>query len=351
MHPNVDAQTPPAPAPTTTAPHKQPLHRPNPLAQEFTPARALEVSTNSWDAESQASRNWANANPSSSSSSSSPVYKPNPLAQEFTPSSSCISPNGFSSAGGGTRASRVYVNPTRILSGGVEKTKLTPDELAKKMDQIRIQNIEIQKQRQAADADQAQFEANLEAQRKREHEIQERNRKALFELNKEREANARRKAESMAAREWDMRKSSAPHAPFHAPPARELALKTDANFQKLNRPRLSNDRSAAGSKPTEQLQQRQDSLASSTAAGPPSLNEFTKKNRRDVSRRQNGSYVTGISREKVSYVAGNARRKSHDKGTVPKSVDTLTNGLSQSETVAACSQSAEIGIETPTSNL
>ncbi|KAI8613104.1 hypothetical protein BC830DRAFT_1230762 [Chytriomyces sp. MP71] len=187
MNPNAREFTPTTP---TLAPSQKSL---SPTAPEFTPspsslaplttAPQLEDTWTQQQASTAALSNWSR--------------KPNPLAPEFTPALEW----GVGGAG--------YVNPERHLSGGAEKKKLSPQELSQKMEKMRIMNAEILKQQEAAEEDQALFEASLQVQRAREAEEaakERRAREAMEELRRERAENARKKAESKAGREWDMQK-------------------------------------------------------------------------------------------------------------------------------------------------
>ncbi|KAJ3190652.1 hypothetical protein HK101_008512, partial [Irineochytrium annulatum] len=115
---------------------------------------------------------------------------------------------------------RPYVNPNRIASGGLEKKKLSPEELDRKMAEMRIKNAELLRKKEASAADERAFLETQKEIKKKEEEDRRRRReeltmkkekeekaKAAFDaLTREREENAQRKLQAKAGREWDMGK-------------------------------------------------------------------------------------------------------------------------------------------------
>ncbi|KAJ3217911.1 hypothetical protein HDU67_007062 [Dinochytrium kinnereticum] len=122
---------------------------------------------------------------------------------------------------------QAYVNPNRVASGGLDKKKLSPEELDRKMEEMRLKNAELMKKKEAAAADARAFEEAQKEIKRREEEERRRKREelsakrekdmeaqaALNALTREREENAARKAKAMAGREWDKDKE---HAAFVA---------------------------------------------------------------------------------------------------------------------------------------
>ncbi|KAJ3021727.1 hypothetical protein HKX48_007896 [Thoreauomyces humboldtii] len=118
-----------------------------------------------------------------------------------------------------------YYNPNRVLTGGVDKKRLTPEELDKKMEDIRRRNQELKRKQEAVRQDEEQFrmvetaartQQKEEADRRRVMEMEQRasdraqaaeRRKVQDALRKEREENAARKAKSFGTREWDVGKT------------------------------------------------------------------------------------------------------------------------------------------------
>ncbi|CAG8474563.1 3444_t:CDS:2 [Acaulospora colombiana] len=84
-----------------------------------------------------------------------------------------------------------YVNRDRVLSGGKSHQRMREEELAKRMDQIRIQNEKILEKRKLVEEDEKAFRKEEEELRKKDNE---------------REENAKRKTQNRGAREWDKAK-------------------------------------------------------------------------------------------------------------------------------------------------
>ncbi|KDQ12345.1 hypothetical protein BOTBODRAFT_422206 [Botryobasidium botryosum FD-172 SS1] len=118
-----------------------------------------------------------------------------------------------------------YVNPDRVQTGGSQREKMTPEQLAERMERIRLQNEKIKEKREdKVSAEVVQQKAERAAIR----EKQARGRKIQEAVDNERfvlwhfyhpnnlqtctcrEQNAKRKLERMGAREWDMDKDEKP---------------------------------------------------------------------------------------------------------------------------------------------
>jgi len=97
-----------------------------------------------------------------------------------------------------------YVNPERHKTGGPQREKLSADELAEKMEKIKIRNEEIKQRRLAVQADEEAFNATQEQERAK----QAANRKIQDSVNRSRDENARRKMEKITHREWDSGKNN-----------------------------------------------------------------------------------------------------------------------------------------------
>ncbi|TKA26849.1 hypothetical protein B0A50_04295 [Salinomyces thailandicus] len=98
------------------------------------------------------------------------------------------------------------VRGDRRATGGVRKPKLSEDELASKMAQIKLKNAELSAAHERAEADAASF-AHREAQAKH-HAAQKAKveRKDRQQMMGERERNRLRKLKAMEGREWDVEK-------------------------------------------------------------------------------------------------------------------------------------------------
>jgi len=95
-----------------------------------------------------------------------------------------------------------YVNPNRAETGGQQRTKLTADELAEKMEKIRLKNAQIKERREEIEADKQAFSDLIEkddARVKKQVQVQQ-------QVNLTRDENARRKMERQANRAWDAEK-------------------------------------------------------------------------------------------------------------------------------------------------
>ncbi|RKO93002.1 hypothetical protein BDK51DRAFT_30066 [Blyttiomyces helicus] len=117
-----------------------------------------------------------------------------------------------------------YVNPNRVLTGGLDKKRLAGDELEKRMEEMKRKNAEILRKKQAIEDDEKEWNLrDAEARKKAAAEEEARRREALaakqkeeekrsekrkqeYEIKKEREENAARKGRAMAGREWDQDK-------------------------------------------------------------------------------------------------------------------------------------------------
>jgi hypothetical protein len=98
------------------------------------------------------------------------------------------------------------VRGDRQNTGGIKKPKLTEEELAEKMAQIRIKNDALNAAHARAEADAASFaqreaQAKVQAEKRRKEE-----RKDRQQMMGERERNRMRKLKAMEGREWDAEK-------------------------------------------------------------------------------------------------------------------------------------------------
>ncbi|KAI8920015.1 hypothetical protein DFJ77DRAFT_450794 [Powellomyces hirtus] len=132
-----------------------------------------------------------------------------------------------------TPKSEPYRNPNRVLTGGVDKKRLTPEELEAKMADIRLRNELLIKKQEAVQADKEQFtqleaeerERNkLENEKRRAADAERRaaersraaeNRRVQDNLRREREENATRKAIAFSGREWDAGKDERVMPSYH----------------------------------------------------------------------------------------------------------------------------------------
>lgn len=92
-----------------------------------------------------------------------------------------------------------YVNADRVKTGGSERTKLSEEELAKRMEKMRLQNEKIKEKRLEVDADAERFEAE-QAELKKRQDAQAR---IQNDVNKERQKIAEKKVALAQRREWD----------------------------------------------------------------------------------------------------------------------------------------------------
>ncbi|KAF8514020.1 hypothetical protein JB92DRAFT_2920540 [Gautieria morchelliformis] len=84
------------------------------------------------------------------------------------------------------------------------RAKMTPEELAERMEKIRLQNERIKERREHVKADEEAFNTSVAADRAR----QAANRKVQAQINQNRELNAKKKLDKMGNREWDSDKHS-----------------------------------------------------------------------------------------------------------------------------------------------
>ncbi|KAH7889880.1 hypothetical protein F5I97DRAFT_1848314 [Phlebopus sp. FC_14] len=92
-----------------------------------------------------------------------------------------------------------YVNPERVKSGGVQREKLTEEELAERMQRMKEQNEKIKQRKLDVKADEDAFKKTQEAERVKQAHA----RKVQEGVDRTREQNARRKMEKIQSREWD----------------------------------------------------------------------------------------------------------------------------------------------------
>ncbi|CUS08360.1 unnamed protein product, partial [Tuber aestivum] len=108
----------------------------------------------------------------------------------------------------------------RTLSGGIKKPKLTEDELAARLERVKLNNQRLIERRRKAEEDESSFQVAEEARkqadvhkrladRKKRAEA-DRNRK---ELDDEREKNRQRKLKAVQTREWDSTKTEEDYNP------------------------------------------------------------------------------------------------------------------------------------------
>ncbi|RPA96735.1 hypothetical protein L873DRAFT_1214081 [Choiromyces venosus 120613-1] len=118
----------------------------------------------------------------------------------------------------GTEAAQKSVD--RTLSGGIKKPKLTEDELAARLERVKLNNQRLIERRRKAEEDESSFQVAEEARkqadvhkrmadRKKRAEA-DRNRK---ELDDEREKNRQRKLKAVQTREWDSTKTEEDYNP------------------------------------------------------------------------------------------------------------------------------------------
>lgn len=97
------------------------------------------------------------------------------------------------------RPSSQAVRGDRTATGGVTKPKLTEEELAARMEAVKLKNASLEAAHARAEADEASFrEREVQAQERRRQEHASRQ-----QMNSEREKNRMRKLKAMSGREWD----------------------------------------------------------------------------------------------------------------------------------------------------
>ncbi|KAH8929908.1 hypothetical protein BT69DRAFT_1292260 [Atractiella rhizophila] len=96
----------------------------------------------------------------------------------------------------------IYNNPDRHKTGGPAREKLTEEELAAKMEKIRLQNERLKARKEEVDADESAYTAvtaeEIQAAKMR--------REKQLEIDAARQENAKRKLEAFSGREWDSEK-------------------------------------------------------------------------------------------------------------------------------------------------
>lgn len=137
---------------------------------------------------------------------------PNPASPSTTQAPSNQQPNQAPSRPHGPRNASNN-NAARMSSGANPRTKLTEDELAKKMEQMKLLNAEKTKQFEQAEKDReshniALEKANEDAKKRRAEEFERRRREAVDrrQMDDERERNRERKLKAMEAKaggSWD----------------------------------------------------------------------------------------------------------------------------------------------------
>ncbi|PWN47671.1 hypothetical protein IE53DRAFT_390202 [Violaceomyces palustris] len=107
-------------------------------------------------------------------------------------------------------APKQYLNPTRHLTGGPTREKLSPEQLAERMEKAKIQNEAILKRRELVERDKDCYSEITEREKE---ERREKARKAVEDkkiqlaIDEERSKNRARKLEKAERRDWDSEKS------------------------------------------------------------------------------------------------------------------------------------------------
>jgi len=112
------------------------------------------------------------------------------------------------------KGSGSYVRPENV-----KKDKMSPEDLAVVMERMKLQNDKIRQQRERVEADEDAFNIQIKEEREQQKKAREEQRardaaqrKLQADINQERDANAKRKLERMAQREWDSQKHEKPAA-------------------------------------------------------------------------------------------------------------------------------------------
>lgn len=95
------------------------------------------------------------------------------------------------------------VRGDRSKTGGIKKTKLTEDELSRRMEAVRLKNQSLEAAHARAEADEASFQAR-EAEDIQKRKLERQNRQQMMG---EREKNRQRKIDQLGGREWDADKN------------------------------------------------------------------------------------------------------------------------------------------------
>ncbi|EJD05976.1 uncharacterized protein FOMMEDRAFT_139277 [Fomitiporia mediterranea MF3/22] len=98
-----------------------------------------------------------------------------------------------------TKRTEPYVNEERVKTGGPQREKPSDEELAARMERIRLNNEKIKERRAAVQADEQAFQASQAAERAKNAA----QRKIQTGIDEKRAINAKRKMERVAVREWD----------------------------------------------------------------------------------------------------------------------------------------------------
>ncbi|KAF8635120.1 hypothetical protein AX17_004032 [Amanita inopinata Kibby_2008] len=99
----------------------------------------------------------------------------------------------------GKKKEKPYVNPERFKTGGPQREKPSDEELAERMQRIKVQNERIKQRRLDVQADEEAFKRKEQ----KEHLQNARNRKVQEQVDSARDKNARRKLDQIQSREWD----------------------------------------------------------------------------------------------------------------------------------------------------
>ncbi|KAK8120887.1 hypothetical protein PG999_005007 [Apiospora kogelbergensis] len=146
-----------------------------------------------------------------------PAAATEPADTAAAPSSTSAPANAPTGPSAATTGSNT-AGPNRHLSGANPRTKLTSDELAAKMDQMRIKNAEKTRKFEQAEQDSRShavaYEKGMEERRKKRAEEAERKKRGeenQRKLDEEREKNRARKLKAMGS--WDQEKGAEQQQP------------------------------------------------------------------------------------------------------------------------------------------
>lgn len=119
-----------------------------------------------------------------------------------------------------TKANPSTPQADRSTTGGVRRPKLTDEELAAKMERVKLNNQRLIEKRRKAEEDELRFKREEEEIKKKDEEsrMEEEKRrvaaeKGRKELDKEREKNRERKMKAAGHREWDSEKKEEDYNP------------------------------------------------------------------------------------------------------------------------------------------
>ena len=101
----------------------------------------------------------------------------------------------------------------RRATGGLQKAKLTPEELEAKMKSMSLRSAELTERHQRAEADRASFDKREEVAKETAKQRTKEERRDRQQMMGEREKNRLRKLKAMEGREWDAEKQEDDYAP------------------------------------------------------------------------------------------------------------------------------------------